>query len=306
MLTYLTRTENYSKLKEAGQNKRDLWIHATNLNSADISKLVSEFNLDETMLKDSTDYFEVPRVEYEGDVTYFYTRYPTVDNGEDTTAPLLIAIADNFVLTTSHEEPEFLSRFRKATSNELTTNSTHFFIHLMSLVEHSFARALIAVRKEVHKTRVSINNINNADIERFVVLEGIVNDFTSSLIPTSQALEVVLSGKWLNLTEDDKELVEDLVIATKQTVEMAKSVGRTISTIRSAYSVIVSNRLNKIVETLTSITIILTVPTVIASLFGMNVPVPLQNNNAGFLYVLALVAALCIAVTYLLRRNRLF
>lgn len=306
MLIYLRRTETYTKLKESAPSDKGVWVHATGLTEEDIRLLISTYNLEESILRDSNDFYEVPRVEYENEVTYFFTRYPTIEGADDTTAPIMIAVGEGFVLTVTHDEPEFLLRFRKTTSNELTTNSTHLFIYIMGLIENSFSRALTTVRKEVYRTRVSINNITNADIERFVVLEGIVNDFSSSLVPTSTALESVLSGRWLNLTEDDKEIVEDLVIATKQTVETARSVGRTISTIRSSYSMIVSNRLNQIVETLTGITIVLTVPTVVASLFGMNVHVPLENHPYAFAYVVLVVLLLCGVVVYLLRRNRLF
>lgn len=282
----------------------DVWIAVTALDEADIAYLVERHSFSDAILRDAQDFFEVPRVEYEDDVTYFFTRYPLPDGGEDSTAPLLIAITKGKVLTVTPNEPQFLSQLRTGVSDALTTDATNFFIHLMRMVEVSFARSLTTIRKEVNRTRVTINNITNKDIERFVVLEGVVNDFTSTLIPTSAALETVLSGKWLQLHEDDKDFVEDLAIATRQTIESAKTVGRTIENIRSAYSMILSNRLNKTVETLTTLTVIFTIPMAIASIYGMNVPLPFAQEQHAFWIVLCIILLASGSAAYLLMHNK--
>ena len=226
--------------------------------------------------------------------------------GEDTTAPILIALKDGFILTVVHSEPSFLIQLRNGTGDILTTNETRFFISIMSLVESAYSRALTTVRKEVHRARVKINNITNREIERFVGLEGVVNDFTAALVPTSTALQSVLSGKWLRLGEEDSEAVEDLVIATQQTVESAKSVGRTITNIRSAYSIILSNKLNTIVEVLTGMTVVLTIPMVVASLYGMNVPLPFQESRATFTFIIVFIVVCMLLMWYAIKRDKLF
>lgn len=306
MLTYLKRIKKNTPFKEVGAAEKDVWIHAVDLSETDISELVQKRGLDEALLRDAQDLFEVPRVEYEEGITYFFSRYPIHDGLEDTTAPILIALKDGFVLTVVHNEPAFLTQLKNSTNDVLTTNETHFFISVMRAVEISYSRALTSVRKEVHRARVKINNITNREIERFVGLEGVVNDFTAALIPTSTALQSVLSGKWLRLGEDDKETVEDLVIATQQTVESAKSVGRTITNIRSAYSIILSNRLNTIVEVLTGMTVILTIPMVIASLYGMNVPLPFQESPATFVFIVVFIILCMGGMWYAIKRDKLF
>lgn len=306
MLTYLKRIKKGTPFKEVAASEKDVWISATDISETDITELVERRGLDEALLRDAQDLFEVPRVEYEEGVTYFFTRYPIQEGGEDTTAPILIALKDGFILTVVHHEPVFLTQLRNGTGDVLTTNETRFFIDIMRSVEMLYSRALTSVRKEVHRARVKISNITNREIERFVGLEGVVNDFTAALIPTSTALQSVLSGKWLRLGEEDSETVEDLVIATQQTVESAKSVGRTITNIRSAYSIILSNRLNTIVEVLTGMTVVLTIPMVVASLYGMNVPLPFQESRATFTFIIIFIVAGMSLMWYAIKRDKLF
>ncbi len=306
MLTYLKRVKKSSPFKEASASEKDVWIHAVDLTESDIAELVEKRGLDEVLLRDAQDLLEVPRVEFEEGITYFFTRFPLLDGFEDTTAPILIALKDGFVLTVVHNEPAFLVQLKNGTGDVLTTNETRFFITVMRQVEMAYSRALTSVRKEVHRARVKITKITNKEIERFVGLEGVVNDFTAALIPTSSALESVLSGKWLRLGEEDAETVEDLIIATKQTVESAKSVGRTITNIRSAYSIILSNRLNTIVEVLTGMTVVLTIPMVVASLYGMNVPLPFQESRATFTFIIIFITACMAGLWYAIKRDKLF
>ncbi len=306
MLTYLKRAKKATPFKEASPSEKDVWIHAVDLTESDIAELVEKRGLDEALLRDAQDLLEVPRVEYEEGITYFFTRFPLLDGVEDTTAPILIALKDGFVLTVVHNEPPFLIQLKNSTGDVLTTNETRFFITVMRQVEMAYSRALTSVRKEVHRARVKITKITNKEIERFVGLEGVVNDFTAALIPTSSALESVLSGKWLRLGEEDAETVEDLIIATKQTVESAKSVGRTITNIRSAYSIILSNRLNTIVEVLTGMTVVLTIPMVVASLYGMNVPLPFQESRATFTFIIIFITACMAGLWYAIKRDKLF
>ncbi|MFM2414748.1 MAG: hypothetical protein RI911_441 [Candidatus Parcubacteria bacterium] len=306
MLTYLKRTKKNTAFKEVSSSEKDVWIHAVDLSEADIAELVDKRGFTESLLRDAQDLLEVPRVEYEDDITYFFTRFPIQEGIEDTTAPILIALKDGLVLTVVYSEPQFLTQLRNGVGDVLTTNETHFFIQVMRQVEMAYSRALTSVRKEVHRARVKLNNITNKEIERFVGLEGVVNDFTAALIPTSSALQSVLSGKWLRLGEEDKETVEDLIIATQQTVESAKSVGRTIVNIRSAYSILISNRLNTTLEVLTGLTVILTIPMVVASLYGMNVPLPFQNSSLAFVFIIVSIGLGMWAMWYTIKRDKLF
>jgi magnesium transporter len=129
---------------------------------------------------------------------------------------------------------------------------------------------------------IQFQNITNEDIVRFVTFENALNDFLAALVPTSNILKDLLSGKHLKLHEKDGELVEDLFLANGQLIEICRSTLKNIFNIRNAYSTIMTNDLNRVIKLLTALTIILSVPTIIASIYGMNVVLPLAENNQAF------------------------
>ena len=99
-------------------------------------------------------------------------------------------------------------------------------------------------------------------------------------------MEKTLRGKIIKLYEEDEELLEDAIIENKQAIEMSKIYSDILNGTMDAYASIISNNLNGVMKMLTSITIILAIPTLVASLWGMNVPVPFQNNPWGFLILI--------------------
>jgi len=114
----------------------------------------------------------------------------------------------------------------------------------------------------------------------------------------------VLTQGHLELYEDDRDLVEDIQLENQQIVESAKANLKTIQNIRSSYTAIVTNNLNGVIKLLTSLTIILTIPTILGSLYGMNVPLPFSESPHAF-STIALVAAVAMgaAAFFFSRRN---
>ena len=122
----------------------------------------------------------------------------------------------------------------------------------------------------------------NKELLKLLNLEKSLVYFTTSLKSNEVVMEKTLRGKIIKLYEEDEELLEDAIIENKQAIEMSKIYSDILNGTMDAYASIISNNLNGVMKMLTSITIILAIPTLIASLWGMNVPVPLQNNPYGF------------------------
>ena len=109
-------------------------------------------------------------------------------------------------------------------------------------------------------------------------------------------MEKTLRGKIIKLYEEDEDLLEDAIIENKQAIEMSKTYNDILNETMDMYASIISNNINDVMKILTSITIILAVPTLIASIWGMNVPVPLQNNSNGFVILLAVSVIVTLGV----------
>jgi len=237
-------------------------------------------------------------------VTYFFTRYPFNETTEDVdTAPLLIVIADTYVLTvTPREIPQF-DRFLQAGDVIHTTQKTKLFIQLMESITASFEKQLVRLRRAVHKDRAKLRKIGNQEIVRFVNYEHKLNDMVAAVLPTNVALQQVMNGNYMPVFADDKELVDDLRIDNTQVVESARALLKTIQNVRNSAEAIMANTLNNRIKTLTVLTILLTIPTIVFSLYGMNVQLPLAEEPYAFFFVIALVVTIVGMVLWYFKNN---
>jgi magnesium transporter len=290
MITYYFRTVKDAQLKTVPEFRTGVWVHAESPTEAELQHLITTLNLDDNIVEDVQDFFEVPRQERSEGITYLFTRYPFAEEVEDTdTAPLLFVLGENFLLTIAQREVPQFDKFTEGKAPIITTQKIKLFIELMEAITHSFERQLVLLRKAVHRDRARLRRIGNREIVRFVAYEHKLNDFVAAAVPTSTAIQQITKANHIQLFEEDRELMEDLMVDTSQLVDSARSVLKTIQNVRSATESILANNLNSTIKTLTLFTILLTIPTIIASLFGMNVQLPLQENPFGFWIVLGLI-----------------
>jgi magnesium transporter len=189
-----------------------------------------------------------------------------------------------------------------------TTQKTKFFLELIDAITESYERELVVVRRTVHKDRARLRRIGSKEIERFVTYEHKLNDMISALIPTNTALQQVTKTKGgaMQMYEEDVEFMEDLLIDNNQLVDSARTVLRMIQNIRSATEAILASTLNAAIRTLTLVTVLMTIPMVIASLYGMNVSLPFADMAWAFWGIIGLVVTLVGAATIYLKRNGWF
>ena len=130
--------------------------------------------------------------------------------------------------------------------------------------------------------------------------------FTTSLKSNEVVMEKTLRGNLIKLYEEDEDILDDAIIENKQAIEMSRIYSDILTETLDAYASIISNNLNGAMQFLTAITIILAIPTMISSYWGMNVPVPLQDNPFGFVVIVlfSLIIGL-IAIIWLRRKQML-
>jgi len=161
-------------------------------------------------------------------------------------------------------------------------------LQIFSRINQVYNKFLTDISKNVRSVSVKLEKIENKDVIRFVNFEIILNDFLTALNPINNLLQDLLSGKFLKLYEKDKDLIEDLSLGTGQLIERCRADLKTIVNIRESYSTIITNNLNRVIKLLTALTIILTIPTIIASIYGMNVRLPLADNPLAFNWIIFL------------------
>ena len=141
------------------------------------------------------------------------------------------------------------------------------------------------------------NSMKNKELLKLLSLEKGLVYFTTSLKSNELVMEKTLKGKIIKLYDADEDILEDAIIENRQAIEMAKIYSDILNGTMEAYASIISNNLNTVMKTLTSITIVLAVPTMISSFWGMNVQIPFQNSPFGFVIMIFISVVLTLLVT---------
>lgn len=307
MLTYYFRTVKDNELKVLSEVRTGVWVHAVAPTEEELERLVKDFALDEDILRDASDFYEVPRLERSQMVTYFFTRYPSRDQQQDNaTAPILIILGESFVVTLTMREIPLFKPLIEGTDEVITTQKTKLFILLMNILTKSYDRELLRLQKAVNKDRAHLQSIGTKEIARLVNYETTLNSMIDALTPTNVCLQQLSTGTYLQLYKEDSDTMQDLTIANSQVMKSASAVLRTIQNIRSASEAIMTSQLNSALRFLTVLTILLTVPLVIASLYGMNVDLPFQDSKYIFLGLIGVNAVILTILVVIFRKNRWF
>lgn len=303
MITKYFRSVKETELQKVDEVRPGVWVHAENPADAELDTLAKEYSLERDLLKDAVDFYEVPRFESEEGVAYFFTRFPHHTDDDAETAPILLAVTPTAVISVAREHPAFLNPYLQGKTPLFTTQRTKLFLLLVSAINTAYQQKITMIRREVQRGKVNLHKIRDQDVVRLVGLEGTLNEFITALSSSNAALRTILSGNHLQLYEEDRDMVEDIQLENQQLLESAKSSLKTIQNVRSAYTVIITNNLNHVIKLLTSITVILTIPTIIASLGGMNVPIPFQTSPHAFTFVILTIFGGMTGVWYVFTRR---
>lgn len=302
---------HYFKSKETGifevqsEPVSGAWTHVQSFSPEDIDDIVTRFGLDKSIVADIKDAFEVPRFEQEQGISYFFTRFLNNDKHvEIGTSPILIILGPTFIITIADKDVPFLNPLISGEQGIVTTQRTHLFISIMSSLVTHYGQFLNSVRKSVHRDIARVRNIRSRDIQRLALFEQELNEILAALLPTNAWLQLLTKGNYIQMFSEDRELLEDLLIASSQLVDSAKTILKTIQNIRSASEAVLTQKLNSTIRMLTAFTIILTIPTLIASLFGMNVRVPLSDHVSGFWIIAGLIVGVVGITMHFFVRNR--
>lgn len=270
-------------------------------------------------LKAALDEEESSRVEIEEDHMLVITNIPKVrgQNSYDT-MPLGIVIAPEYIVTVSLEENDVIKGFDIPFSQFFSTfKRTRFLFQILYKTASLFLKDLQQINRRTDEIERDLRvSMKNNELFQLLDLQKGLTYFTASLRSNRVVIEKLLRlcsnvqfHHLVKVREEDEDLLEDVKIEYDQAVEMVQMYSDILAGMMDAFASIISNNLNMVMKFLTSVTIILAIPTMIASFFGMNVPVPFGNvsgNPHGFLYVVLISAFLSIAAFVILMKKRMF
>jgi magnesium transporter len=301
MRNFYYRSAKDSRVKTLQQPRSGCWINVEDAVLEDIEHVALMTGLTVPDIDDALDVFEIPRIEHHENTIIIFTKIPSDKDDRHFTKPLTIIINDQYFITISLSSNAIIDTFVSQT-NLHTTQRSKFLLQLLLTITDSFTRRIKAIRNEVQQKSNTYDDVTETEITVLSKNEQILNQYLVDLIPMRNVLEAILSGKHLLLYEEDSDLVEDILISIRQSVDVCRVNLKSIQTIRNAHHIIFTNKLNKTMKLLTSFTIILTIPTIIASMYGMNIELPFMHHPLAFLIVLTITAGFSTTALYIFRK----
>lgn len=295
------------KPAEIKKPKAGCLVYVENPTADELQDLESKHGLDIDLLNDGLDPNEAPRIDNYAGRTYIFTRFVLPVTEKQTTSPLLIIFGLDCVYVVSRIHFTVLKKLLLS-DGVITARRAQLLLQLLNEINIGYKTRINSVAKRMWSVRSQLNKaqIDNKDFISFIDMEEDLNDFLSALEPMNTQLNHLLTGKFVKLYEDDKDLMEDLELGSHELISLASSQLKTIRNIREAYSTITANNLNKVFKLMTSITILMGIFTLITGIYSMNIALPAAHNPNAFWIILGITAALIGSVSYFFKKNKWF
>lgn len=272
------------------------WVDVRSVTREDIRILEEEYHIEKEDILDILDQDELSRIEKEDEYILIIMRLPIFIADNDIsyfTIPVGIVVMDKKIITICWTDCTVLKDFSEnRIKSLLLTDFSAMVIRLLSRSDTVFLRYL----KEINRRSSTIQeelerSVKNNELLQLLNLQKSLEYFQTSLKSNQMLLEKLTRTRVLPLDEEDKDWLEDVNIDNRQALEMADTYSNILSGMTDTFASIISNNVNIVMKRLTSISLIMMVPTFIASFFGMNVPLPFSNN--GWIGVVA-IGVLCL------------
>ncbi|NCB04103.1 MAG: magnesium transporter CorA family protein [Clostridia bacterium] len=291
------------------------WISLVGPTEDELARVIADTGVEDEFLRAALDEEEPLRLEVDEGQTLLIADIPVTESEETdkrmfSTLPMgIIVTRDNVITVSLKENPVIADLSEGRMRNVNTALKTRFVLQMLLRAANRYLfdlrqieKTSSAVERELYKS------LKNKELIQLLTLEKSLVYFTTSLKSTETTLEKLLRGRILKLYEEDQELLEDVLVEFKQAIEMADIYSSILSGTMDAFASVISNNLNIIMKVLTIITILMTVPNIVFSFYGMNTDLPFLAHLAQWgipSYVIPIgLAVLCTFFSWLFMKKR--
>ncbi len=307
------RTEK-GVLSLAPQIERHCWVCLTNPTEEELQYVQETLQIFPEFLRYPLDEEETPRVELEEDQLLIILRVPDPRHEEGyiryETIPVGIILTGEAIVTVCLKENPVFEDFLMAINRVRHFDLEYpvlFLFHFFFCIANLYLRYLRLIDKLINEYEAELyRSMRNKELLKLLNIEKSLVYFNTALRANDIVLSRLQSGRFLRLSEEDLELLEDVQIENRQAIEMAKIFSDILSGTMDAYASVISNNLNVVMKFLTAVTIVLMLPNLVASIYGMNIKLPLQDSPHAFAILMSLSFILSGIVVVLFIKKRLF
>ena len=282
------------------------WVYVTRPTTEELERLQDETGIDMDDLRAPLDDEERSRVEVEDDYNMILVDVPSLDEKDRfVTIPLGIYMTKEVIVTLCLEESPVLRAFANKRVREFYTfKKTRFVFQILYRNATSNLRYLRIIDRKSDQIEEKLHiSQKNSELIELLELEKSLVYFTTSLRSNEVVLEKLLRTEKIRKYPEDEDLLEDVIVENKQAIEMANIYSNILSGMMDAFASVISINLNVIMKRMTAISLLLMIPTLIASLYGMNVHNGLEDSHYG-LFVIAIISVAFSILSYWMFRRK--
>ena len=301
-----------NKMEKVKNIERGTWINLINPTENEIKYVCEQTQIKDDFIRYALDYEEKARIDHdeEEETILFIIDVPITEKLDNTetysTMPIgMIVVRDDYFITVSLHETKVINNFENGKIKGFYTyKKSRFILQIMFINSSEYLKYLKKINKETEIAEsVLKTSMKNRELLKLLSLEKSLVYITTSLRSNEAVMERTLKVKNIKLYEEDEDILEDAIIENKQAIEMSKIYSDILNGTMDAYASIISNNLNGVMKFLTSITIVLAVPTMIYSFWGMNVRLPFSNSPFGFIIMVGIATLITLIVILWLRQK---
>ncbi len=304
-----------SALNKIEQIQPGCWVCLTNPNENEMAAVSEKLNIDIDTLKAALDEEERSRIEVDDNYTMIVVNIPTIEQRKKeelyTTIPLSIILVKDTIITVCLTDTPILDAFMNGRVKDFYTfMKTRFVLQILYKNSTLYLQYLHNIDK---KSEIVENKLHgstqNSELIELLKLEKSLVYFTTALRSNETVLEKLLRTENIKKYPEDTDLLEDVIIENKQAIEMANIYSGILSGTMDAFASVISNNLNIVMKFLAIVTIVLSIPNIIFSAFGMNLDfseIPLINSTWSFVYIIVMTAVICTAAAVYFMKKRMF
>ena len=300
-----------TRMREVEEIEDDCWINVVNPDEKEIQMLNRRFGLEADFLRAALDEEESSRIETEDGNTLIIIDTPVAGRTDDdevvySTLPIGIVVAGHNVITVSLRENAILTEFEDGVVRGINTAlKTQFVLRIILRVATRFLQYLKQIDKlsglleqQLRKSMKNKELIQLLDVQKSLVY------FSTSLKSNEATLEKMMRGRHIKLYEDDQDLLEDVLVEVKQAIEMSNIYLNIMSGTMDAFASVISNNLNIVMKVLAAVTMVISIPNIIAGFYGMNMSwLPMSGH---FWFPIVISAALMAGSAWILHKKHMF
>src|SRR5215213_5489429 len=291
-----------------------VWVNVVPpLKQEEFSELAENLEIPIDFLTDSLDIDERPRFEEEDNVRLVVLKTPTENNSFNEsdayyiTIPICIILTHNQIVTVNSFENPAMKKFLSTFQNRHPDKRNMMVLKVFEKVVQNFMEYL----KEINHRRNLIEQklydaSRNEQLLQLMRIQKSLVYFVTAVRSNELLLMKLARTNFLGLDEDEKEFLEDLIVDNAQALEMANIYTNILSSTLDAFASIIANNQNEVLKRLSVITIVLTFPVLISSLFGMNVPSGFEHSRYAFYLVAFLSLIISVLIGWFFLRTNIF